>query len=108
MTENMSTLQRYFINKATEKARIQNVKVNGESATAVFSEYQAPEKDIEEFRKQDGTDGHFFYITFYIWHKNIKSYWTDKPISTAHHYMTTKSEGNEIYKILRAAKEYNF
>lgn len=107
MTDNMTTLQRYFVNKATEKARLRNVTVNGNPATVAFSEYEAPEKDIEEFRKQDGTDGHFFYVTFYIWSGN-RSYWTDKPISVAYHYLTTKEEGNEIYKQLKATKTYNF
>jgi hypothetical protein len=108
MTDNMSAIQRYFVNKATEKARIKNVKINGERATVVFSEYQAPENDVEEFRKQDGTDGHFFYITFYIWHKHVKSYWTDKKISTAYYYMTDKTEGNEIYKTIKATNSYDF
>ena len=107
MTDNMTGLQRYFINKATEKARIRNITINGEPATAVFSEYQAPESDIEEFRKHDGTDGHFYYITFFIWHKHIKSYWTGKNISVPHYYLTTKAEGNEIYKILKETKAYN-
>lgn len=107
MTDNMSTLQRYFVNKATEKARIRNITVNGKPATVSFSEYEAPESDIEEFRKQDGTDGHFYYITFYIWHGHT-SYWTDKAVSIAHYYLTTKAEGNKIYKQIKATNTYNF
>lgn len=108
MTDNMSTLQRYFANKATEKARLRNITVNGERATVAFSEFKAPESDIEEFRKQDGTDGHFYYITLYIWHKNVKSYWTDKQISTEYIYMTSKEEGNEIYKQIKETGKFEF
>lgn len=59
MTSDLSTLQRYFVNKATEKARIRNITVNGEKATVVFSEYQAPESDIDDFHREDNSDGHF-------------------------------------------------
>lgn len=103
-----SHIQKYFIRNAIEKARIRNIKVNGERATVVFSEYKAPESDVEEFRKVDGSDGHYFYITFYIWHKNVTSYWTDKPISTEYIYTTDKNEGNEIFKRIKATGKFEF
>lgn len=107
MTSDLSTLQRYFVNKATEKARIRNITVNGEKATVVFSEYQAPESDIDDFHREDNSDGHFFYITFYIWNNNVKSYWTDKPVSTEYIYLTDKVEGNKIYRQIKATKKFD-
>ena len=98
-------IRAYFCSKATEKARIRNIKVNGEKATAIFSEYNAPEEMKEEFRKQDNSDGHFFYISFCIWHKGVISYYTEKSISIKHNYSTTKEEGNAIYKQLKAHGE---
>lgn len=107
MTNKMDTLQKYFAYRATEKARIKNVQVNGNRATVVFSEYKAPESDVEEFRKQNGTDGHYYYIIMYIWN-GVKSYWNDKEISTEYVYMTTKEEGNEIYKQIKATGKFDY
>lgn len=101
----MTQLQRYFLNEATEKARIRNIKVNGYKATAVFKEYEAPEELKEEFQKQDNSDGHFYYITFYIWTGKVKSYWTNKDISIEYSFLTTKNEGNAIYKQIKANGE---
>lgn len=103
MTENLTQTQAYFLKQAVEKARLQNVTVNGNRATVVFSEYEAPEEMKSEFKKYDGSDGHYYYITMYIWN-GVKSYYTGKEISTAHTYITNKTEGNEIYKQLKATK----
>lgn len=102
----MTQLQRYFLSKATEKARIRNVTVNGNRATVVFKEYEAPEELKEEFRKQDNSDGHYYYITMYIWN-GCKSYYTGKEISVDYTYITDKAEGNEIYKQIKANKTLN-
>lgn len=102
----MNELQRYFARYATEKARIRNVTVNGKRATVVFKEYEAAEKDKEEFKKYDGSDGHYYYITMYIWN-GCKSYYTDKEISIEYTYITDKAEGNEIFKQLKATKTLN-
>ncbi len=98
-------IKAYFCKEAIEKARIKGIKVNGEKATAVFKEYNAPEELKEEFKKTDNSDGHFYYITFYVWHKNVISYYDGKSISTAHNVLTTKEEGNAIYKQLKANGE---
>lgn len=105
MTRDMNQLQAYFLNKATEKARLRNVLVNGNKATVIFSEYKAPDSDVNEFREYDGSDGHYFYITFCVW-SGCKSYWTDKDISVAYKYITTKTEGNEIYKTIKATGKF--
>ena len=99
----MNQIQGYYLRYATEKARLQNVTVNGNRATVVFSEYEAPEEMKAEFKKYDGSDGHYYYITMYIWN-GVKSYYTGKEISTAYPYITSKTEGNEIYKQLKATK----
>lgn len=99
----LSQIQRYFLTKATEKARVKNVTVNGKRATVVFLEYEAPDEMKEEFKKQDGSDGHYYYITIYIWN-GARSYYTNKEISTDYTYITSKAEGNEIYKQLKATK----
>lgn len=92
-----------FITRADEKARIRNALVNGKKATVVFSEYIAPDELKEEFKKYNGTDGHMYFITFYIWN-GAKSYYTNKDISTDYSYLTTKEEGNQIYKTLKNSK----
>ena len=102
----MTQLQRYFLTKATEKARLRQVTVNGYPATVSFGEYEAPDELKEEFKKQDGSDGHYYYITFYIWTGRVKSYYTGKTISVDYTYITTKAEGNEIYKQLKATKTF--
>lgn len=101
--KDMTQIQRYFLNEATEKARLRDMTVNGKRATVVFLEYKAPEEMKEEFKKQDNSDGHFYYITFYIWN-GTRSYYTNKEISTDYTYITSKIEGNEIYKQLKATK----
>lgn len=100
------TIKSYYLNKATEKARIKNITINGQRATAVFLEYEAPAELIPEFEKQDGSDGHFFYIVFYMW-AGVKSYYTGKDIATAHNYITDKTEGNAIYKQIKATKQFD-
>lgn len=102
----MNQIQSYFAKYAIEKARIRNATVNGKRATVVFKEYEASEKDKEEFKKYDGSDGHYYYITMYIWN-GCKSYYTDKEISTEYTYITDKAEGNEIFKQLKATKTLN-
>ena len=104
----LTSIQRYFASKATEKARLRGVTVNGSPATVAFSEYQAPESDVEEFRKQDGSNGHFYYITFYIKTGNVKSYYTGKAVSVDYTYLATKAEGNAIYKELSNTKTFTF
>lgn len=99
----LTQIQRYFLKEATEKARLRNVTVNGKRATVVWLEYEAPDELKEEFKKQDNSDGHYYYITMYIWN-GCKSYYTDKEISTDYTYLTSKAEGNEIYKQLKATK----
>lgn len=100
----ITQLQRYFLSEATEKARLRGATVNGHPATVVFKEYEAPEEMKEEFKKQDGSDGHYYYIIMYIKTGNVKSYYTGKTISVDHTYITSKTEGNEIYKQLKATK----
>lgn len=99
----LNQVQAYFLKYAIEKARLRNVTVNGNRATVVFSEYEAPEEMKSEFKKYDGSDGHYYYITIYSWN-GVKSYYTGKEISTEHNYITSKTEGNEIYKQLKATK----
>lgn len=108
MTEMIGdTIQSYYAVRATEKARLKNVTVNGSKATIVFKEYQAPNDLKEEFRKLDNSDGHYYYITIYLWN-GCKSYYTGKEISADRTYITTKEEGNEIYKQLKETGEYSF
>lgn len=102
----MNTIEMYYAVCATEKARLRNVTVNGKRATVVFKEYEAPEEMKEEFKKLDNSDGHYFYITFYIYN-GARSYYTNKEISTDHTFITTKEEGNNIYRQLKANKEIN-
>ena len=102
----MTEIQKYYVARANEKARLRNITVNGNRATVVFSEYVAPEELIDEFRKEDGTDGHFYYITFFIWN-GVRSYWTDKEISTKYTFLTNREEGNEIYKEIRATGKFD-
>lgn len=103
----LSAIQQYYMNKATEKARVKGVTVNGWPATVVFSEYEAPENLIADFQSQDGTDGHFYYIEMFIW-QGLKSYCTGKEISSGHRYMTDKEEGNKIYRQLLKTKSLSF
>ena len=103
----MNDIQKYFENKSKEKARLRNVLVNGNRATVIFLEHNVPESDIEELQKYDaGSDGHYYYIRFCIWNGS-RSYWNDKEISTAYNFLTTKAEGNQIYKQLKETGKYN-
>lgn len=97
-------IERTFITKAIEKARIKDIKINGRKATAVFSEYIAPDELKAEFEKYNGTDSHMYFITFYIWN-GARSYYTGKEISTDRSYLTSKAEGNEIYRKLKSTNE---
>ena len=105
MTDNLSQVQAYYLKYAAEKARLRNVKVNGYPATVVFSEYKAPENLVAEFKAQDNSNGHFYYITTYVWKDKVKSYYTGKPISVCTPYLATKEEGNKIYNRLKETKE---
>lgn len=100
----MTQIQRYYIGKADEKARIRNITVNGYKATAMFSEYNAPDDMVAEFEKE-GETGHYFYVTFFIWN-GLTSYWTDKEISVRYTYLTTKEEGNRIYAEIKRTKKF--
>lgn len=106
MTDRLTQIQRYAFSKAIEKARIKGITVNGDKATVRFAEFTAPENDVEEYRKHDGTDGHYFYVIFDIWHSAVKSYWTGKPRSVEYIYLTDKAEGNEIFKRINATKAF--
>lgn len=108
MTDRLTQIQRYAFGKATEKARIRGITVNGDKATVRFAEFTAPESDVEEYRKQDGTDGHYFYVIFDVWHSAVKSYWTGKQRSVEYIYLTDKAEGNEIFKKISATKAFDF
>ena len=101
----MTQIQRYYIGKADEKARIRNIIVNGYKATVMFSEYNAPDDMVGEFEKE-GETGHYFYVTFFIWN-GLTSYWTDKEISVRYTYLTTKEEGNRIYTEIKRTKKFD-
>lgn len=107
MTNNLTDLQLYFSNKyrTTVKAKLRNVKVNGKSATVTFTEYQAPESDIEKFRSYDGSDGHYYFIVITTDYFNAY-YNSMQTISNV--YLTSKHEGNYIYALLKTKKEFNF
>lgn len=106
MTDRLTQIQRYAFGKATEKARIRNITVNGDKATVRFAEFTAPEKEVDEYRKQDGTDGHYFYVIFDIWHEQVKSYWTGKVRPVEYIYLIDKAEGNEIFKQISVSKSF--
>lgn len=99
----MTTIQREFLKNATEKARLRNVTVNGKCATVAFLEYNAPDELKEKFKEYDHSDGHFYYITWFVWN-GARSYYTDEKISSDYSFLTSKEEGNEIYKQLKTAK----
>ena len=103
----VNMIQMVALKQAREKARIRDITVNGDKATAVFSEYTAPENLIEEYRQYDGSDGHYYFITFYIWHKQVKSYYTGKNISIDYNFSTTKEEGNALFTEIKQSKSIN-
>lgn len=103
----MTLGQRYYCRYGVEAHRIRHITVNGDRATASFCEYQAPPELVPEFQKTEGTDGHFWYITFFIWRKGATSYWTDKPVSTPYHYVaSSKEEWDAILKQITETKKF--
>jgi hypothetical protein len=101
----MNELQKYFFKKATLKTSLKNVKFNGEDAVVKFYEYIAPDDDIEEFRNYDGSDGHYYYVEFIT--KYNDNYWK-KRRNINNIFITTKENGNQIYKILKQTGEINY
>lgn len=100
-------IQSNFLKKAEEKARIRDITVNGYKATVVFSEYKAPDDMVEAFKQYDGSDGHFYYVTFYVWNRYTKSYYTRKNVSVSYEYSTTKEEGNALFTEIKKSKSIN-
>lgn len=100
-------IESIYLKKAEEKARIRDITVNGDKATIVFSEYKAPDDMVEAFKQYDGSDGHFYYVTFYVWHKHITSYYTKKNVSISYEYLTTKEEGNALFTEIKKSKPIN-
>lgn len=107
MTDKLNELQRYFEKYATTKTKINNVTINGKPATVTFKEYGAAEKDKEEFKKYDGSDGHYYYIVITTKTEYINTYY-GKRLTVNETYVTNKAEGNEIYKQLKETKKFDF
>lgn len=108
MTDKLNELQRYFSSRyrAKERAKIKNVMVNGKIATVTFTEYQAPKSDVEEFRKYDGSDGHYYYLVVTTRTDYINTYYNSAE-TVSEIYLTDKQEGNEIYKQIKATGTLN-
>lgn len=103
MTNILNEIQGYFAKKATEKAKIKKVTVNGKPATVTFKEYKATAEQQEEF-KRINESGHYFYIIITTKTDFINTYYGKKE-TVSEIYITTKQEGNEIYKQLKATKK---
>ena len=99
MTSRIGDLQRCFSKYAEFKAKIRNVMVNGKICNVTFTEYKAPENDVEEWRKYNGSDGHFYYI---IISTKIYEPYYGREMTRSTVYLTNREEGNEIYKQIKA------
>ena len=108
MTDKLNDVQRYYSAKdrAVVKAKLHNVIVNGKPATLTFTEYEAPEADREEFGKYDGSDGHYYFLVVTLvgrW-----SIYYNCPTKLSQVYLTSKEEGNRIYKTAKTDGFINF
>lgn len=105
MNNTLTEIQRYFAKYATEKAKIRNATINGKPATITFSEYKATEDQRDELRKMNEAD-HFYFITISTKSDYINAYY-NKKVTITETYVTTKQEGNDIYRQLKATKAMN-
>lgn len=105
MTTNMTPIQRYFAKYADFKKKLSHIAVNGKDADVYFNEYAAEPYMIETFRKEAGDDGHYFYIT--VRTKYYDEYWKAERYNYIT-FLTTKEEGNAVYKAMKATKQYTY
>ena len=104
MTTNMTEIQRYFAKYADFKKKLSHIAVNGKEADVYFNEYAAEPQLVATFQKEAGDDGHYFYIT--IRTKYYDNYWKQERYNYIT-YLTSKEEGNEIYKVMKLNKHYD-
>lgn len=104
MTTTMTEIQRYFCKYADFKKKLSHIVVNGKEADVYFNEYAADPELIETFMREAGDNGHYFYIT--IRTKYYDNYWKEDRYNYVS-YLTTKEEGNQIYKAMKTNKHYD-